>query len=190
MGQERIMNILAFLRKAENLKNTLRSAHTTNGRQESTAEHSWRLSLLVLVFARDFEGINIERLLKLAIVHDLGEAVCGDIPAVHQSGIANKSILEREAMSNLCVDLPVDLQAELLDLWDEYEGGRSPESRIIKGLDKIETIIQHNQGKNPETFDYAFNLGYGQEYMDSHPLLRQIRYFLDEETKVKAKRTN
>lgn len=184
------MGILEFLRKAENLKNTLRSAHTTKGRHESTAEHSWRLSLLVLIIASNFEGINRERLLKLAIVHDLGEAVCGDIPAVLQSDITEKSVLEREGMSTLCADLPFDLQAELLELWDEYEGASTPESCIIKALDKLETIIQHNQGENPASFNYAFNLEYGQEYMDYHPLLRQLRDILDIETKEKTKRLN
>jgi putative hydrolase of HD superfamily len=68
-------------------------------------------------------------------------------------------------------------------LWEEYENAMSPEARIVKGLDKLETILQHNQGINPPGFDYAFNLGYGQKHKGSHPLLLQIRALLDADTR-------
>jgi len=89
-------------------------------------------------------------------------------------------------MCELCSDLPPDLKTEMLALWDEYEAASTPEAKIIKGLDKLETIIQHNQGKNPLDFDYEFNLAYGQEYMGFHPLLAQVREILDRETHAKA----
>lgn len=186
MDYSALTGIMAFLRKAENLKNTLRSAYTSNGRRESSAEHSWRLCLLVLATGGFFEGIDVGKLLRLAVVHDLGEAVSGDISAVDQTAAIGKSELERHGMLEICADLPPDLQIELLSLWDEYEAASTPEARIIKGLDKLETIAQHNQGKNPPEFDYEFNLAYGQEYMDFHPLLRQIRDILDGETRRKA----
>lgn len=62
----------------------------------------------------------------------------------------------------------------------------SPEAIIAKGLDKLETILQHNQGENPVDFDYAFNLGYGQRQTSAHPLLAEIRTLLDDETKERA----
>lgn len=186
MDHTTLTGILSFMRKAENLKNTLRSAHTSNGRCESSAEHSWRLCLFVLVIGKFFEGINTDKLLKLAVVHDLGEAISGDIPAIHQSATPGKSDMERQGMRELCSDLPPDLKTELLALWDEYEDASTPEAQIIKGLDKLETIIQHNQGKNPPDFDYEFNLAYGQEYMGFHSLLTQVREILDKETQAKA----
>jgi putative hydrolase of HD superfamily len=62
----------------------------------------------------------------------------------------------------------------------------SIEAQIAKGLDKLETIIQHNHGKNPSDFDYEFNLSYGQSLMDNHPLFSQIGEILDVETKKRA----
>ncbi len=187
MDHNMLAGIIVFMRKAENLKNTLRSAHTSNGRHESSAEHSWRLCLFVMVISKFFDGIDADKLLRLAVIHDLGEAVCGDIPAIHQIASTGKATVERLGMCELCADLPPDLQAELLALWDEYDTASTPEARIIKGLDKLETISQHNQGRNPPDFDYAFNLAYGQEYMDFHPLLKQIRAILDGETRIRAK---
>jgi putative hydrolase of HD superfamily len=67
-------------------------------------------------------------------------------------------------------------------LWDEYEAASTAEARLAKALDKLETIIQHNQGVNPPTFDYDFNLRYGRQYTDTHPLLAAIRAELDAET--------
>jgi putative hydrolase of HD superfamily len=173
---------LEFLRGAERLKSTLRSGHTSSGRPESTAEHTWRLCLMAMVFRTEFTALDFTKVLKLCVIHDLGEAISGDIPAVMQHSTPDKSANERADLLTLMQPLPTALQAEFLALWEDYEYATSPEARIVKGLDKLETVLQHNQGKNPPDFDYAFNLGYGQKYMDSHPLLRQVRDVLDADT--------
>lgn len=187
MDNDTLIGIISFLDKAENLKNTLRSAHTSNGRHESSAEHSWRLCLFVMIVSRFLDDIDADKLLRLAVIHDLGEAVSGDIPAIEQEAMPDKSMLERKGMCELCADLPPDVRAELLALWDEYDAASTPEAQIIKGLDKLETIAQHNQGINPPEFNYEFNLAYGVEYTNSHPLLNKIRDILDQETRMKAK---
>ena len=97
------------MRKAENLKNTLRSAHTSNARHESSAEHSWRLCLLVLVIGRFFEGIAVNKLLRPAVIHDLGEAVSGDIPAKGYGWML-------KAADEPASDLYVDTAAEIMGL--------------------------------------------------------------------------
>lgn len=173
---------LEFLRGAEQLKSTLRSGHTSSGRPESTAEHTWRLCLMAMVFRTEFAALDFTKVLKLCVIHDLGEAISGDIPAVMQHSTPDKSANERTDLLTLMQPLPAALQAEFLALWEDYEYATSPEARVVKGLDKLETVLQHNQGKNPSDFDYAFNLGYGQKYMDSHPLLRQVRDVLDADT--------
>ena len=71
-------------------------------------------------------------------------------------------------------------------LWDEYEAAASPEARLVKALDKLETILQHNQGRNPPGFDYRFNLGYGRQYTGGHPLIVALRELLDQETAARA----
>ncbi|MDZ7938316.1 MAG: HD domain-containing protein [Rhodoferax sp.] len=184
MDIERLQGSLAFLRAAEQLKSTLRSGHTASGRAESTAEHTWRLCLMAMVFQQEFSALDFAKVLKLCVIHDLGEAISGDIPAVMQHTTPTKSEDERRDLLTLMAPLPADLAAEFLTLWEDYEHARSPEARMVKGLDKLETILQHNQGANPADFDYGFNLDYGQKYMDSHPLLRQMRNVLDADTRV------
>ncbi len=183
-----IQGRLRFIQEAERLKSTLRSAHTSTGRQESTAEHTWRLCLLAMTFQDLLGPLDFERLLKLCVVHDLGEAIGGDVPAVEQAASPGKSERERQDLALLTRDLPPDVQAEFLRLWDEYEHATTPEARVVKALDKIETIIQHNQGANPPDFDYGFNLQYGRKYMGEHPVLAALRAMVDEDTQANADR--
>ena len=177
---------LEFLRQAERLKDTLRSAYTTQGRTESVAEHTWRLTLLVLTFADQLPDVDMLKLLKICILHDLGEAIDGDIPAPMQDATASKSNKERNDFLTLVNPLPDELKSEFVELWDEYEDGTSPEARAAKALDKLETILQHNQGLNPEDFDYEFNLEYGKAHTDKVPLAAEIRDLLDVETRTRA----
>lgn len=182
MNNQQLINCLEFIKQCEKLKSTLRTAYTSTGRQESTAEHTWRLCLMAMVFEQEFANINFSRLLKICIIHDLGEAIHGDIPAVDETNSHNKSIQERQDLKQLLSSLEQSQQDYFLALWDDYEQGNSLEAKIVKGLDKLETLIQHNQGQNPGDIDYVFNLNYGKQYMANHPLLEAIRKRVDIET--------
>ncbi len=96
---------LAFLRAAERLKDVTRTAWTSAGRRESVAEHSWRLALMALVLEPAFPDLDMARVLKLCIIHDLGEAIGGDISATLQppEGKARK---ERADLVELLAPLP------------------------------------------------------------------------------------
>lgn len=179
--------ILDFLRAAEALKHTTRVAWTSTGQQESVAEHTWRLCLMALVLAPRFPGVDVGRLLRICIVHDLGEAIGGDISAALQVHLPNKAEQERKDLLQLTEPLPDRTRAEIVALWDEYEQAASPEARLAKGLDKLETILQHNQGAMPDDFDFRFNLQYGAQYTTDDPILRAIRAVLDEETERRAR---
>jgi putative hydrolase of HD superfamily len=120
-------------------------------------------------------------------VHDLGEAISGDISAKLQINMPNKAEQERRDLLQLCEPLPAHTRDEIVALWDEYEQAASPEARIAKGLDKLETILQHNQGAMPDDFDFRFNLEYGAKYTTDDPILRTIRAVLDEETERRAR---
>ncbi len=186
MGEDKIRGRLAFLDAAGGLKDTLRSAHTAGGRQESTAEHTWRLCLMALVFAEGFEGVDPLKLLKICLVHDLGEAISGDVPAVLQRADDGRQARERADLVTLTLPLDPAARDEILALWDEYAAAASPEAVAARGLDKLETILQHNAGRNPVGFDYGFNLTYGQERTSAHRLLAAIRAILDETTRARA----
>lgn len=178
--------ILEFLRAAERLKTVTRSAYTSEGQRESVAEHTWRLCLMALVLQPDFPEVDVARLLKICIVHDLGEAIGGDIPAPEQDAGAGKAAGERADLLSLLSPLPEGLRSEITALWDEYEAAATPEARLAKALDKLETILQHNQGLNPADFDYRFNLAYGARYTSEPPLVASIRAAMDRETELCA----
>jgi putative hydrolase of HD superfamily len=192
MDASELTGILDFLRAAERLKSTTRTGYTSAGTQESVAEHTWRLCLMAVVLAPAFPDVDFAKLVKICIIHDLGEAIHGDVSAPEQarraaSGLATgKSELERRDLLELLAPLPVALRDEIASLWDEYEAAESPEAKLAKGLDKLETIMQHNQGLNPPDFDYRFNLGYGRKHTADIPLIAQVREILDRETEARA----
>ncbi|MFS1526386.1 HD domain-containing protein [Microbulbifer sp. 2304DJ12-6] len=175
--------ILDFLKDAEQLKNTLRSSKTSNGRSESTAEHTWRLCLMVLLFESHYSKIDILKLIKICIIHDLGEAISGDIPAVDQIESVDKGAKERKDLQQLIEPLPKNLKGEILMLWDEYETAVSEEALLAKAFDKLETILQHVQGKNDLNFNYEFNLLYGKEYTDYDEITSELRALIDKDTR-------
>ncbi len=186
--QNDLSHILDFLRAAESLKSTHRSAWTASGERENAAAHTWRLCLLALVVHDRFPGVDLARLLSICIVHDLGEAVGGDIPAPEQAARAGgKGGDERRDLVQLADVLPIAARERVIALWDEYEGAATPEARLAKGLDKLETILQHTQGANPPGFDYRFNLGYGRRYTEGDPVLVALRSMLDDATEQRAR---
>ena len=172
-----------FIKEAEGLKSTLRTAWTAEGRQESTAEHSWRLALFAGVMCREFPELDWEKVLMMCLVHDLGERYSGDRSAALRPDADDKLNREREDIQRICSFLPKEGAGEVSGLWEEYSQGITPEARLVKALDKAETIIQHSQGRNPAGFDYAFNLDYGKEYFDRDERLEDLRGLIDAETR-------
>ena len=181
-----LSGILEFLRRAEALKSTARSAWTVAGTPETTAAHTWRLCLMAMVLASRFPDVDHARLIKMLLVHDLAEAVSGDVPAPAQVGAPSKSDAERRDLQALVTTLPANARAEILQLWVEYELAVTHEAQLAKALDKLETILQHTQGANPPDFDYLFNLGYGVRHTDRVPELQPMRDVLDAATRARA----
>lgn len=187
-----LAGIVDFLRAAEALKTVTRSGYTSAGERESVAEHTWRLCLMAMLLQPELPDVDLARLLSICIVHDLGEAVGGDIPAPEQArraaaGQIAKSADERRDLVALVEPLPAPLRAEIIALWDEYENAATPEARLAKALDKLETILQHTQGRNPPDFDYRFNLDYGRQHTVSPPAIAAMRELLDRETERRAR---
>jgi putative hydrolase of HD superfamily len=186
MSADDLDGILAFLRSAERLKTVTRSGWTSAGEPESVAEHTWRLCLMAMLLYGGAPEVDLARLLRMCLIHDLGEAIRGDVPAPAQAKLGAKSAEERADLIELTAPLPSALRQEIVALWDEYEAADSREARLAKGLDKLETILQHTQGRNPADFDYEFNLGYGRRYTEGDPLLAALRDRLDEATRRRA----
>jgi 5'-deoxynucleotidase YfbR-like HD superfamily hydrolase len=187
MQPDELDGVLIFLRAAERLKIVSRSAWTSAGEPESVAEHSWRLCLMAMLLYGRAPDVDVLRLLKMCLIHDLGEALGGDVPAPAQSESVGKAVQERADLVQLLEPLSPALRREILELWDAYEAAETREAILAKGLDKLETILQHNQGRNPDHFDYNFNLAYGERYTAKDPLLAAIRARLDVDTESRAK---
>lgn len=185
MEPDRHDRIIAFMAEAERLKATFRSGRTSAERRESVAEHSWSLCLLALL-TEDESGVDFARLLRLCIVHDLGEAISGDVPAIDQGPDTDKSARERADLATLTEGLPPDLRDRVRGLWEEYEAGETPEARVAKGLDKLETMLQHVTGPQEPGFDYGWNLGYGTRWTSQAPFLQSLRERIDRLTREAA----
>lgn len=183
----KINQTIEFIKEIEGLKSVTRTAWTKNGRRESTAEHSWRLAMLLMVLEEDFKDVDINKAIKMSLVHDLGELYDGDISAKLQSSDNNKSQIEERAMRRMLTTLPESLSVKIYDLWKEYNECSTKEAKLVKAMDKLETIVQHNQGKNPDDFDYEFNLQYGSQYFEDNGKLKLMRNIIDEDTKLSMK---
>jgi putative hydrolase of HD superfamily len=192
VNQAELEGTLNFLRQAERLKTVTRSAYTTTCKQESVAEHTWRVALMAALLGPQFPDVDQHRLIRMCLIHDLGEAIGGDIPAPEQARrraageTEGKSAAERRDLETLVAPLPTGLRDDLIALWDEYEAAVTPTARVAKALDKLETILQHTQGDNPPSFDYRFNLDYGRQHTNEPPLIATLRKLLDQATEDRA----
>ncbi|GER71019.1 hypothetical protein BpJC7_23220 [Weizmannia acidilactici] len=119
---EDVEKVLGFVKELERLKDAERTAWTGNGRRESVAEHTFRLALFAFALAEDFPGIQMDRVILMCLVHDLGEAYAGDISAVVGEDREKKLQRERLAIEKLTVGLP-ELRSKILSLWEEYNRG-------------------------------------------------------------------
>lgn len=185
-----INDILNFIKEVEKLKNVTRTAWTSEGKQESVAEHSWRLAVLSLALADQFPGIDIGRVLGMCIIHDFGEIYDGDVSAKLEADPEGKLIREEQAVKKLIQKLPESVGQKIIELWSEYNSAETEESKLVKALDKMETIVQHNQGKNPEDFDYVYNLQYGSKYGEYSETLKILRSLINRDTANKMKELN
>ncbi len=180
-----IKQYVTFIEEAEKLKSVVRTAWTSTGRRESTAEHSWRLALFAGVLSAKSPEIDLTKVLLMCLIHDIGEIYEGDISAALRPDKEDKYQAEYEAAKNVFSLLPEEQANSMMNIWLEYNENMTPEAKLVKALDKAETIIQHNQGENPFDFDYKFNLEYGKEYFDQSEPLKTLRTLIDEKTKEK-----
>ena len=137
-------NLLDLFTQVATLKLLPRTGWLQRGvpNAESVAEHTFGVTALALLIGDTIDGLDRGRLLAIAMLHDLAEALMSDLPASAKRfiGAAHKHDAERSALEEMLAKLPN--RAEYLVLWDEYAHGCSREARLVKGIDRIEMLAQ------------------------------------------------
>ena len=154
---------IKFLNVIEKLKCNTRHSWTSSGRHESVAEHSWRLAVMAMLCTDEYPDLNINKVIKMCLIHDFGEAITGDIPAFLKTDDNEKD--EEKAIDSLLTLLPADTKKELSELFEEMKSLNTDEAKLWKSLDNIEALISHNEADISTwlTREYEENLTYGQK---------------------------
>ena len=178
---------LDILRVAEKLKCNTRHCYTTSGRQESVAEHSWRIALMAQLLSdeEEFRKLDMNKVIRMCLIHDLGEAITGDIPAFEKTD--HDAVNEDQLFRNWIDTFPAAQRESFHALLDEMDALKTPEAKTYKALDKIEALISHNESdiKTWLPLEYDLQLTYGQENMKFSPYFTELRKAVDDWTKKK-----
>ena len=177
-----IKSLIGFLRVAGRLKDAPRHCWTPGGRRESVAEHSWRVSLMAMLMRDEFPGVDIDRVVRMCLVHDLGEAITGDIPTFLKTD-ADRAV-EGKEVDALIGGLPEPWPEDLGALFAEMEALQTPEAKLYKALDRMEAIQSHNES-GADTWlplEYDLNLTYGEREAAFSPYLAALRAEMRRET--------
>lgn len=137
---------LEFLRETEKLKTVLRRNYILAGlRRENDAEHSWHISLMAVLFHEDAAeaGVDLLRVLKMLLIHDLVEIDAGDTYAFDTTGHADKLERESRAADRIFAILPPPFDTQLRLLWEEFDAGETPDARFALGLDRVQPALQN-----------------------------------------------
>lgn len=184
MHEVKVKQIIKFLHESEKLKTLLRHSWLSSGRRESVAEHSWRLALMAMVIGPNLKiAVDINKVIKMVIVHDLGEIHYKDNWAFNKQP-KDKVQAERAALKKLTRTLSTELRAEIVSLWEEFEALKTPEARFAKFLDKTEVLLQHDEAdlKFLNKKEIPFNLYHGKEHAEHDEFLRAFRQAVNKET--------
>jgi len=113
------------------------------GRVESVADHSFGVAVLSLFEGRT-RGFNVGRMLTLALIHDLEEAITGDLTPEDKNRLGWKKVrsLRKAARTRIAKSVPMEERVQYTRMWRDLETGRTREARLVKDLDKLEMLLQ------------------------------------------------
>nr|WP_318540611.1 HD domain-containing protein [Terribacillus saccharophilus] len=190
---ERMRGIMQVLRLAEKLKFEMRHSWLSNGRQESVAEHTWRVGLMaVLIEPYIEEKLDMAKLLKMIMIHDLVEAEAKDVPAFDTlfdtERKEQKQLAEQTAMNNIKAMLKEEPGKELQELWLEFEAKKTFEAKVANALDKLEAQLQHNEASIDTWLEVEREMVYLlKPHTEFHPVLEDLRKMIVTEAEEKLK---
>ena len=177
--------LLKILRVAEKLKCNTRHCVTSTGRPESVAEHSWRLALMAMLLTGEFPELDLNRVIRMCLIHDLGGAFTGDIPTFVKTDADSRR--EDDLFDRWIQTLPADVRDEWESLLEEMNAQKTGEANLYKALDRLEAVIQHNES-DIDTWlplEYSLQLTYGAENVRFSPYLRELKQEIDQWTREK-----
>jgi len=167
--------LLQQLHVVERLKDTVRHCYTSGGRRESVAEHSWRLCLFAYFLRDEFPELDMDKVIRMCMIHDLGECFTGDIPTFMKTDAdADK---EDDLLQRWVDTLPEPYCADMTALYAEMNALSTAEAKLYKALDKLEAVIQHNESPLDtwEPLEYDLNRTYAFDAVAFSPYLRALR---------------
>ena len=182
MEPRRLLETLAV---ADRLKNATRHCVLEDGRRESVAEHCWRAALMAYFLRDEFPGTDMDKVIKMLLIHDLGEAFTGDIPSFRKTE-ANEQT-EEVLLRDWVATLPQPYAAEMHALYEEMAARETVEARLYKAIDNFEAVIQHNESPL-ETWvpeEYELNRTYGWDKAAFSSYLTALRQEMLEDTEKK-----
>ena len=174
--------LLRALTVAERLKDTTRHCYTSKDRRESVAEHGWMMTLMAFFIKDEFPEADMNKVMQMCVIHDLGECFTGDIPAF----VKTKAHEDTEAalLNEWVQSLPEPARKEMQDLYREMDERKTLEARIYKAIDGLEAVIQHNFsdiGTWTEN-EYELNLTYANDKVEFSAYLSALREQIRKQT--------
>ncbi|MBS3174920.1 HD domain-containing protein [Candidatus Woesearchaeota archaeon] len=189
MKDNRLTKIVSFLKEIEGFKTIYRRILLDKRRNESDAEHTWHLCMFGLLLNKELDlNLDLSKVFKLALLHDLPELYAGDTYAFDDEGKKTKAEREEKAAKELFGILPEDLGEELYKLFREYEECKSPEAKFVKAIDKIQPILSNvctnglTWKENKTTKETVSN--YGVEYIQVDTKLKEMHKNLLKEAEI------
>ena len=179
--------LLEILKVSAHLKTNTRHCYTENNRKESVADHSYRLALMAMLLSKEeeFTSVDMDKVIRMCLIHDLGEAFTGDIPTFEKNQEHEET--EKNVLNQWVNGFPKEQREEWSALYEEMEQMQTVEARVYKALDKLEAVISHNESDISTwlPLEYDLQLTYGKEQVAFSPYLTELKAEIDRWTKKK-----
>lgn len=180
--------LLEIIEVCERLKDTTRHCYTRNGRHESVAEHSWMMTLMAFFMRDEFKDVDMDKVIRMCIIHDLGEVFTGDIPTFLKTDSNEQT--EENLLTSWVNTLPEVYKNEMLSLYDEMSLRESKEAKVYKAIDSLEALIQHNISDLSTWIpkEYELNKTYADDKVAFSDYLKELREEIRKDTFTKIEK--
>ena len=181
----KVRELLDALQIAERLKDATRHCYTKNGRHESVAEHSWMMTLMAYFMKDEFPEVDMDKVVQMCIIHDLGECFTGDIPTFDKTKAHEEK--EENLLYSWVRTLPENYANEMIALYEEMAERKTIESKIYKAIDGLEALIQHNISDLSTWIpkEYELNKTYADDKVAFSEYLTELREEIRKDTMEK-----